>query len=414
MPKIKPFKALHPNERNAKHFPSKTIENYSQEEIQKKIDQIYDSIFQIIAPTFNAEKTHQENYKDVRLNFEESISSRKIQQDNQLAFYVYQQKSESYKYRGIIALFDIRDIEKGELRLHENTLHQRKQLFADYLSEVHIQSEPVLITYPTNPKIELFMDKAMNSKPVLKYADEDEVEHTVWKMDNRLNMKNYIETFDKMEALYIADGHHRLGSSEMYMENRKAQDKEYIGNEPYHYVLGYAVGSQELDIFEYNRLVKDLNGLSKEEFLEKLSNNFTIVEKGDQVYFPSHKHHISMYLEGEFYGLYIDHSLRGKPEGLGELDTYLFEQLVSKPILDIQDSSHDDRVGFIKGTGDKEGIKAMKEKVDSGSYKVGFGFYPIQIHDLKLIADLELKMPPKSTYIRPKLLTGLLMYNMKP
>ncbi len=412
MPVIKAFKALRANDKNIKTFPSKTVDNYSESEIAEKVDSIYDSIFQIIEPTFRQNESNRENYQEVRKNFEEFMENERLNEDKGVAFYVYQQKGRDFSHRGIIGLFDLRDVENGSIRLHENTLKKREELFATYLEEVEIQSEPVLMTYPTNQKMELFIQNAMKSKPILNYEDEEGTQHTVWRVDNRSNMKNIIDAFGQMEAIYLADGHHRLSSSAQYMQYKKAKDKEYIGNEPYHYVLGYAVGDRDLHIHEYNRLVKDLGDLSKTQFLEKLSQNFKVVEKGEQVYFPSHKHHISMYMDGNFYGLYIDHSLRGKPEGLGELDTYLFERLVSEPILNIEDSTSDNRVDFIKGTGDKRGIEAMKQAVDSGKYRVGFGFYPIRFPDMKLVSDLTLKMPPKSTYIRPKLLTGLLMFNM--
>ena len=228
-----------------------------------------------------------------------------------------------------------------------------------------------------------------------------------------LNLKQLKESIERLDDLYIADGHHRMESSERYttFATQNSADEVY-GDEAFNYTLALLVSNEELIINDYNRLIKDLNGLSSEEFIARLEEYFEIIPKNDELTVPTKKHHLVMYLDNKFYSLYVKNNLLNT-EGLSELDTYIFEETVLKSILNIQDTKKDIRVHYECGTRDKEGVEALKNKVDHHDYIAAFAFYPVDVKDLQLIADLGLKMPPKSTYIEPKPLSGFAVFDLK-
>jgi len=312
-----------------------------------------------------------------------------------------------------LGLVNINDYNDNTIKKHEETIERRVELFANYLKGAHFHAEPVLLTYPPAQRVDLLMETEMTRKPTLRLVDEHGVEHILWRVDNRLNLKQFKDSIERLESLYIADGHHRMSSSAMYTETAAANyGEEVYGDETFNYTLAMLVSHNELVINDYNRVVKDLNGLSKDEFIARLAESFEVLPKGKEGFIPTKKHHLLMYIDQEFYSLYPK-NLEADAEGLKELDTYIFEEHILKPIFDIHDTRNDRRIGFIHGNRNREGIDSLKQKVDEGDYAVGFAFYPISVDDLQLIADLGLKMPPKSTYIEPKPLSGLTIFDLK-
>ncbi len=413
MPQFKPFKGIRPVKEIAGFFSTQSVDNYSEEELEKEVNSNLDSFLQIIKPTWEENNLSTDGkHKKVRSNFQNFLKNSQSEQDK-TSFYIYQLiKPNKEQVRGIIGLVNMEDYNRNKIKKHEETLTKRVNLFANYLSNIHFHAEPVLLTYPHNQRIDLLMDVEMKRLPVASFKDKSENQHQLWQVDNRLNLQQIKDSIEKYESLYIADGHHRMESSLVYSQKMTQEIKGSSASDYVNYTLAMLVSDKELIIKDYNRLVKDLNGNSTEEFLQKLSERFEIAERGENSFFPSKKHNLGMYLDGKFYSLLVKKEGL-KVEGLSELDTYLFEEFVLKPILDIQNSRDDDRVGFIRGTGNTEGIKNLKSKVDSGKFKAGFFFYPVSSHDLEKIADLGLKMPPKSTYIEPKPLSGLTIFQLK-
>lgn len=412
MPQFKPFKGIRPINDIAGSFSTHSVDRYSNEELIHELNTNPESFLHIIEPTWSKEIEKQEDrHEKVRENFQKLISGQIIEKDKS-AYYIYQLiKPDGSQVRGLIGLVSMQDYEDGKIKKHEETLTKRVELFAKYLLHVHFHAEPVLLTYPNNQRVNLLMDHEMKTLPIISFKDNKENEHQLWKIENRLNLLQIKDSIEKNESLYIADGHHRMESSLAYTKEMRKRLKDADDSDSLNYTLAMLVSDKELIIKDFNRLVKDLNGLSAQEFLAKLSENFEIGEREEIAFFPPKKHYLGLYLEGKFYSLYVKREML-TVEGLSELDTYLFEELVLKPVLNIQDSRDDERLGFLRGSGNIDGVLKLKEKVDSGEYKAGFFFYPVVSADMEKVADLGLKMPPKSTYIEPKPLSGLTIFQL--
>lgn len=413
MPQFKPFKGIRPVREIAGFFSTISVDAYSPEQLEHELNSNPQSFLHIIKPTWDdPAEPIAHRHRKVRENFRAYIDSESAETDK-ASFYIYQiSKPNKENVRGLIGLVNMDDYEKGTIKKHEETLTKRVERFADYLQNVHFHAEPVLLTYHHNQRIDLLMDVEMKRLPALSFKDREENLHQLWVVENRLNLQQFKDSVERNESLYIADGHHRMESSFVYTQKIREQQKNTAGTEPYNYTLAMLVSDRELLIKDYNRLVRDLNGHSKEEFLSLLKQKFDIVERGETPFFPSKKHHIGMYLDGNFYGLFVKKEILTE-KGLSELDTYLLEEFVLKPVLNIHDSRNDERIDFLRGTGNAEGIKELKNKVDTEGFKAGFFFYPVNPVDLQMIADLGLQMPPKSTYIEPKPLSGLTIFDLQ-
>lgn len=413
MPIFKPFRGVRPSEDFVDIFPTHPLDNYSQDEITKK-SQIDSSYVQMVKPyVVSKSKDIDRNLRKIRTNFEELVDDRKLVQDNS-SYYLYQQVLPNKSvFRGLLGLVSVQDFWDGKIKKHESTLTYRKEKLAYYLDKVNIQAEPALLTYMANPKVEMLMNHEEKNVPVLNYLDDNGTRHKIWKIDNRLKMLQFKEVLEQIDSFYIADGHHRIGSTALNAKNQKDKNKKHSGTELYNYVFSFVVSNQSIKIHDYNRLLEDLNGLTEQEFIEKIGENFLIHEKGEEVYYPSQKFHISMYLGGKFYSLHVKHELRKQQSEMNDLDHLLLENYIIKDILGIADPKTTEKITYIKGTSSIEGINTIKESVDSGKFKVGFGIFPVSFNDLIKVSDNKTIMPPKCTYIEPKLVTALVMYDMK-
>ena len=334
-------------------------------------------------------------------------------QDNS-SYYLYEQfLPNKSRYRGLLGLVSVEDFHHGKIKKHESTLTHKKEKLAYYLEKVNLQAEPVLLTYTANPKVELLMNHEEKNVPLLNYLDDKGTRHKIWRIDTRLKMQQFKEVLEQIDSFYIADGHHRIGSTALNAKNMQEKNKKHNGTEHYNYVFSFIVSNQSIKIHDYNRLISDLNGLTETEFIEKIGENFLIHEKGEEAYYPSKKFHISMYLGGKFYSLHVKHELRKQQSEMNDLDHLLLENYILKDILGIDDPKTTEKITYIKGTSSVEGIKTIKQQVESGKFKVGFGIYPVSFNDLIKVSDNKTIMPPKCTYIEPKLVTALVMYDMK-
>ncbi len=410
MPKILPFRAVRPTRDKVSLVASRSYESYSQEQRDARLRDNPFSFLHVINPGFKYHKktSGKERYRLVYNRYQEFKEDHVFIQDDTPCFYVYKiVNRDGHIFNGITAAASVADYEGDIIKKHEATIEYRETLFKEYLKDVGFNAEAVLLTYPDNDRLQKRIEKVMEERPEYEFTTTYRDTHFLWRVDDPVIIAEIKKIFSKMDALYIADGHHRSSSSCLMAKDLSKENENHTGDEPYNFFMGYLIPESELKIYEFNRLVKDLNGLSKEEFLINLDTNYRIENRGSEYYKPSKKHHFSMYLDGEFYSLYLRKQEYNFNNSLDALDTQILYDTVLKPILGIEDARNDQRLDYSHG---KKDLAYVKSLVDTKMYEVGFGMLPITVEEMKNIADEGLVMPPKSTYIEPKLRSGVTIY----
>jgi len=410
MAKILPFKAVRPTRDKVSLIASRSYQSYTPEERDARMDYNPYSFLHIVNPGYKYHKeiSGEERYKLVRNRYLEFKEDEIFLQDETPCFYVYKiVNREQESFCGIIAAASTEDYKHDIIKKHEDTLTDRETTFKQYLKTVGFNAEPVLLTYPDNDNIAKIIEDTILARAEYEFTTTYRDTHYVWKIDDKNNINQIRSAFETMKTIYIADGHHRSASSYLLAKELASTNPKHQGEEAYNFFMSYLIPESDLCIYEFNRLIKDLNGLTKEEFLIQLDEWFRIENRGIEVYKPSKPHHFSMYLDGEFYSLYLRKTSYQFTDALTELDAQVLFQTVLNPILGIKDLRTDTRIAYSHGKND---IISVKSKVDQGTFEVGFGLFPATVDQIKKIADQGLKMPPKSTYIEPKLRSGITIY----
>jgi len=408
---IKPFKAIRPVKDKVAFVASRSYQEYSRKERNAVLAFNPFSFLHIINPGYKYSKnvSGQERYKLVHNRYLEFLENNIFLKDAKNSFYLYKIEKEDFQCSGLFCGTSITDYQSDVIKKHEATLQRREQLFANYLKTVKFNAEPVLMTYVDNPVIAEIIKSRKKEIPEYDFTTRDKVSHRLWAISEKETIEKLVKEFQNEDVLYIADGHHRSASSNLYAKNAKEANADHTGKEPYNYFMSYLIPESEIKIYEFNRKVKDLNGLTKEKLLIKLDTLYRIENKGKRPYKPTKKHHFSMYLDGEFYSLYLRKKIYSFDDPLVELDTQILYKTILEPILGIHDLRKDKRIAYGYG---KHNLMEMKDEIDKGRFQVGFGMVPITIKEIKAIADAGLVMPPKSTYIEPKLRSGIAIYEL--
>ena len=406
MAKIKPFKAVRPVADKVALVTCRTYDDYSSAELAAWLDFNPYSFLHVIHPAYaNAQKVSLEKrFKAVANKYQDFKHEQILIEEEHPVFYLYEIQSKGQTFTGIIAGTSVKDYQDNVIKKHEDTLQYRVELFKDYLHQTNFNTEPVLITYPDSVEINTFIALRKKSKPVYEYSTTNKEKHTLWKIDTQSEIDWLQEHFENIPNLYIADGHHRSASAELLYE----QDK-HLGNENLNYFMSFLIAESNVKIYEFNRLIRDLNGLNKEEFIKKISKNFIIKAKDQEIWKPQNKFEFGMYLAGSFYALFYKHENHIATTVLDDLDAQILYDKVLFPILGIEDLRNDERIDYIPG---KQSISVIKDLIDEGEFEVGFMLYPSDINEIKALADNNLIMPPKSTYIEPKFRSGLVVYEL--
>lgn len=411
MAKIKPFKAVRPAPDKVALVTCRTYDDYSSAELAAWLDFNPYSFLHVIHPAYaNAQKVSLEKrFKAVASKYQDFKHDQILIEEEHPVFYLYEIQSKGQTFTGIIAGTSVKDYQNNVIKKHEDTLQYRVELFKDYLHQTNFNTEPVLITYPDSVEINTFIALRKQSKPVYEYSTTNKEKHTLWKIDTQSEVDWLQEHFENIPNLYIADGHHRSASAELLFE----QDK-HLGNENLNYFMSFLIAESNVKIYEFNRLIRDLNGLSKDIFIKKLSEHFVIVAKDQEIWKPQNKFEFGMYLDGSFYALFYKHnkhviSSEVEKSILDNLDAQILYDKVLFPLLGIEDLRNDERIDYIPG---KLSISVIKDLIDEGEFEVGFMLYPSDINEIKTLADNNLIMPPKSTYIEPKFRSGLVVYEL--
>ena len=410
MAKVKPFKAVRATRDKVALVSTKSREIYSPEMLDAKLAFNPYTFLHVINPGYKYHKQDVSGdlrFKLVHNRYLEFKEDTIFTQDDKPAFYIYQKTTATKSFCGIISATSVQDYENNVIKKHEGTLEQRELLFENYLKNTGFNAEPVLLTYPDNNIISSIIKKYQNSRAEYEFSTSDKESHLLWIVDDTKDIDLIITTFKEVETLYIADGHHRSTSSCLLAKRLAKENPNHTGNEDYNFFMSYLLPESQLSIYEFNRFIKDLNGFSPDEFLIELDTFFRIENRGQELYNPTKKHHFSMYLNGEFYSLYLRKSLYNFTNSLSELDAEILYQTVLKPILGINDIRNDSKIIYSQNKSDS---LELKTKVDSGEFKVSFGMLPTNINELKSIVDSGMLMPPKTTYIEPKLRSALTIY----
>jgi uncharacterized protein (DUF1015 family) len=345
----------------------------------------------------------EEVYKKAQENFKKMMDDGILVREEKPVFYVYRMKMGKHTQTGIVVGASVADYDNGRIRKHELTRPVKEDDRVKQILYVGAQTGPALLAYKKIKKVDSILKKYTKKKPLFSVKGINDVIHTIWRIDDDKDIKTIIDEFDKQKIVYIADGHHRSAAAsrvcKIMIEKRK---NEHRGDEPYNTFLAVAFPADEMKIYDYNRVVKDLNGMSEEEFLNKLSEVFNIKKLKKQTK-PSKKREFTMYLGGKWYKIVPKKKINEK-DPVKNLDVSVLSDLVLNKMLGIEDLRKSERIDFVGGI---RGLSELERLVDSGKFKVAFALYPTSIKELMAVADKNMIMPPKSTWFEPKLADGL-------
>ena len=411
MIKIKPFKAVRPTRDKAYLVASRSYLSYSETTLREKLLNNPYTFLHIINPEYSSNSpllAGIEKYKMVRAKYNEFSDDGTLVRDEKACLYIYQQVTAENTYTGIIAASSVDDYINGSIKVHEHTIAKRELMFADYLECTGFNAEPVLLSYSKVPRINQIMEVYMQERPEYEFTSTNKVLHHLWLIDKDADIQEIQRLFKGVESVYIADGHHRSASSSSLCMRKRKELHSSNGEEPFNYFMSFLIDDEQMRIYDFNRLVSDLNGLSVEAFLLRVSDVY-ILDKQEKTHKPAEKDEISMYLAGNWYSLVAKEHSYNSAHCVEHLDTAILSKNILEPILGIKDIRNDERIDFIDG---KQGLMALENAVDSGVYRVAFALKPITFEQLKQVADQNEIMPPKSTYIEPKLRSGLTIYSI--
>lgn len=344
-------------------------------------------------------------YAKGRENLDNFIARGLLVQDSKPCFYIYAQTMNGRTQYGLVAAVSAQEYDDGVIRKHELTRKDKEADRTRHVDTLSATTGPVFLTYPDQPEMDARVQALAQKAPAYQFTTPDGISHSFWVMDDDKDIAAVTKIFERLPVLYIADGHHRSASAAAVARKRKAANPHHTGQESYNFFLAVIFPSNQLYIMDYNRLVKDLNGLDKAQFLEKVHEKFE-VEKTGQVR-PGARHQFGMYLDGEWYTLRAKDGSFEAQDPVAALDVSILQNNLLAPVLGIGDPRTDKRINFVGGI---RGLGELEKRVNSGEYQVAFSMFPTSIEELMKVADAHLIMPPKSTWFEPKLRSGLVTY----
>ena len=410
MVKVKPFAAIRPPKEIVKEVASRPYDVLNSKEAKAEAGE--KSLLHIIKPEIDfdpiADEHSQPVYDKAVENFKLWQQRGWLVQDAKECYYVYAQTMEGRTQYGLVVCANVEDYLTGKIKKHELT---RKDKEEDRMKHVRIQSanlEPVFFAYPDNAGLNAIVEKTIKAKPAeYDFVAEDGFGHHFWVIDNDEDIAEITRIFSTIPAFYVADGHHRTAAAALVGQERAKANPNHNGTEEYNFFMAVVFPESHLKIIDYNRVVKDLNGLTPEQFLEKLSADFKVEEKGTEIYKPCGLHNFSMYMGGKWYSLTAKEGTYNDSDPIGVLDVTVLSNLVFDKLLDIKDLRTSKRIDFVGGI---RGLGELKRRVDSGEMVAAFALYPVSMKQLIDIADTGNIMPPKTTWFEPKLSSGITIH----
>lgn len=405
MAKLFPFKAIRPKRDLAHLVAARSYKTYKKKDIKEKLKGNPFTFLHIVNPEaslkINQAKSNNEKFQYVKRRYADFLEEGIFQQDEVPSFYIYRQTTNSNVFTGVIAGASVEEYQNNSIKKHEATLTQREEMFVDYLDIVGYNAEPVLLSYERNEIIQELLCEFTQLRPENEFSTTDKIKHELWVLTQEQTQK-IARAFEDVEKLYIADGHHRSASSVGLSERTQGKFPNQNG------FLSFILDEQQLNILEFNRAITTLNGHSREDFLDLLSQNFKIskIEKRKR---PKYEHQMTMCLQGDWFKLKLKKNSIPVDDPVKTLDAQILTDVILSPVLGIEDLKTDKRIEFVSG---KNSLKSIEKSIHSGAFEVAFILYPTTVDQVKRVADNEMIMPPKSTYIEPKMRSGLTIYKI--
>ena len=413
MAKIKPFKGIRPPRELVEEVASRPYDVLNSEEARAEAAGNEKSLYHIIKPEINfAPGTDEHDPKVYDKAVEQfNLFQEKgwLVQDPSEKYYVYAQTMNGRTQYGLVVCANVDDYLNGVIKKHELTRREKEE---DRMKHVRINNaniEPVFFAYPDNAELDAIVAETVKGEPEYDFTAPDGFGHHFWLINDPATIQRITELFAAIPYLYIADGHHRTAAAALVGAEKARQNPNHRGDEEYNYFLAVCFPASQLHIIDYNRVVKDLNGLSDEAFLARLAENFTVEKKGKEIYHPTALHNFSLYLGGDWYSLTAKAGTYNDNDPIGVLDVTISSDLILRDILGITDLRSDKRIDFVGGI---RGLEELKRRVDSGEMKVALALYPVSMKQLMDIADSGNIMPPKTTWFEPKLRSGLVIHKL--
>ncbi len=412
--KVKPFRGIRPPKAIAKEVSSRPYDVLNSEEAAREAEGNPKSLYHIIKPEINftpiADEHDERVYAKAAEEFKKFRANGWLVQDEKEKYYVYAQTMNGRTQYGLVVAAWVEDYMEGRIKKHELT---RKDKEEDRMKHVRVNNaniEPVFFAYPHRDDLDALVAKVCAGEPEYAFiSDLDGFGHTFWVIDDEALIAKITEIFAQIPAMYIADGHHRSAAAALVGNEKKLQNPNHTGNEEYNYFLAVCFPDNQLNIIDYNRVVRDLNGLSEEEFLKALEEDFVVEKQGAEIYKPNKLHNFSLYLGGEWYSLTAKAGRYDDADPIGVLDVTISSNLILDKILGIKDLRTDKRIDFVGGI---RGLGELKRRVDSGEMKMALALYPVTMQQIIDIADSGNIMPPKTTWFEPKLRSGLIIHEL--
>ena len=413
MARVKPFKGVRPPKELVEEVVSRPYDVLNSEEARKEAEGNEKSLYHIIKPEIDFEVGFDEHAPEV---YDKAVETFKkfqkegwLVQDEKEQYYIYAQTMDGRTQYGFVVGAWVNDYMEGRIKKHELTRRDKEE---DRMKHVRVNNaniEPVFFAFPDNEALEQIIRDVTAKAPEYDFVAPDGFGHTLWVIDDDATIAKVTEEFEKIPNLYIADGHHRSAAAAL-VGNEKAQNNpDHKGDEEYNYFLAVAFPASHLKIIDYNRVVRDLNGLTPEQFLDKVRENFEVEEKGEEIYQPNALHNFALYLDGKWYSLTAKPGTYNDQDPIGVLDVTVSSDLILRDILGITDLRSDKRIDFVGGI---RGLGELKRRVDSGEMKMALALYPVTMDQLINIADTGNIMPPKTTGFEPKLRSGLVIHKL--
>ena len=409
MVKIKAFCGVRPPQELANEVASRPYDVLNS--VEAKAEAGEKSLLHIIKPEIDFDPIIDEHDEAV---YEKAVSNYKawkekgwLLKEEKECYYIYAQTMNGKRQYGLVACCHFQDYLEGRIKKHELTRADKEE---DRMKHVRAQSanlEPVFFAYPEREDMNAIVNRIIAETPKYDFVSEDGVGHTLWLIDGDEDIKNITAIFEQIPALYVADGHHRTAAAAGVGKERMQANPNHTGEEEYCYFLAVIFPDAQLNIIDYNRVVKDLNGLSKEEFLAAVEKDFVVEKKGADIYKPNALHNFGLYLDGEWYSMTAKEGTYDDNDPIGVLDVTVLSNLVLDKVLGIKDLRRDKRIDFVGGI---RGLGELQKRVDSGEMKVAFALYPVSMQQLIDIADSGNIMPPKTTWFEPKLRSGVVIH----